>query len=220
MAAKAVISNGYRWRLALIGVVCLLFAAWSAYDGFVKYPRLNDHARQYVEYQQDNGEGWQETWPDYAREHNLPEIPHPPKGDFSMIAQYVQLAITLPIGLWFTYLFLASLNRWVASDEAGLSSSGGEQVPYDSITTLDKKRWENKGIAVVTYTADQGERRFVIDDWKFERDPTDQILIEVEQRLQPDQIIGDLPESEKIAESEDGPADGSDEGGGDGTPSE
>ena len=212
MAAKAVISNGYRWRLALIGVVCLLFAAWSAYDGFVKYPRINKNFKAWVEFKDKHGEQWVEKWPQHAADYNLPEQPERSKSQWSMIAQYVQLAITLPIGLWFSYLFLSSLNRWVASDENGLTGSRGEQVPYDSIATLDKKRWEAKGIAIVNYSDDQGQRRFVLDDWKFEREPTDQILIEVEQRLRPDQIVGDKPESEKTDDSDEGQSAGSDDG--------
>jgi len=202
MAAKAAISKGYRWRLAMIAVVCLLFAAWSAYDGFVKYPQINQDFAVWEDFKSNQGEQWVEKWPQYAADNGLPEQPDRSKSSWSIISQYVQLAITFPIGLWFGYLYLLSLNRWVASDEKGLASNRGEHVPYDAITTLNKNRWEAKGIAIVSYNSDQGQRRFVIDDWKFEREQADQILIEVEQRLRPDQIIGDQPESEKIGDSD------------------
>ena len=60
-------------------------------------------------------------------------------------------------------------------------------MPFDAITRLNKRRWE-KGIAVVRYTDATGDGKLVLDDWKFEREPTDRIGDEVEKRLKVDQI--------------------------------
>jgi hypothetical protein len=201
---RATISSGYRWRLAIVALVCLLFAGWSAYDGLVKYPRINREAAAFAEYQEEHPENWQSTWPDHAKANNLPEQPEQPKSDFSIIAQFVQVAITLPIGLIFGYGYVSSAGRWLESDESGLTTSGGEKIPYEAISQLNKDRWKAKGIAVASYNAGEGEKRLVIDDWKFERDPTDEILKSIEQTLSPEQIVGGEPEGEDEEEEADG----------------
>ena len=60
---------------------------------------------------------------------------------------------------------------------------------------LNKRKWRDKGIAKVTYRDGNRKRRFVIDDYKFHRHPTDAILYELEQKIGVDKITGGPPES-------------------------
>ena len=216
MTTRANISPGFRWRLLVVALACLLYAGWSAYDGFVAYPRINETAGIFEKYKLDFPETWNKdsedfrnTWKNYAREHGYPENDKEAgqhKDDLSMIAQYVQLAITLPIGLIFAYGFLGTMGRWIESDESGIATVRRERVPYDSIKRLDKRRWEKKGIAVVTYDAGGSDKRLVIDDWKYDRVPTDQILRDVEAHIDRELIVGGDPEPELVevaSESQD-----------------
>ena len=123
MATRANISPGFRWRLLVVALACLLYAGWSAYDGFVAYPRINETAGIFEKYKLDFPGTWKDTWGEYAHEHGYPENDKEAgqrKDDFSMIAQYIQLAITLPIGLIFAYGFLGTMGRWIESDESAL----------------------------------------------------------------------------------------------------
>lgn len=199
MAAKALISQGYRWRLFAIAIGCLAFAGWSAYDGFVAYPLKNQYAATFEQYKQDHGADWVNTWEPYANEHGIPIEPDPPKSQFSMIAQYVQMGITLPIGLLFGYVYLSTMGRWIASSEQGLTSSRKQNISYEAIRTLNKARWNSKGIAVVCYDAGDRERRLVLDDWKFNRAMIGVILADVEAQLSDDQIVGGVREPDPAA---------------------
>ena len=52
-----------------------------------------------------------------------------------------------------------------------------------TITGLGKKDWDSKGIARVRYSLDGRQGQFIVDDYKFETDPSRQILDEIEQLL-------------------------------------
>lgn len=188
------------WRLALLAAVFLLFAVWSAYDGFYGYPRYNRIVAEARQYMQENS-NWRETWEAYARQRGLPSNPQNlrEKTAFDIYSQYAMLAITLPIGLAALITLIRGFSRWIAMDETGLITSWGQRVPFDQITRLDKQRWRNKGIAVVSYQDEGIERRLVLDDWKFETEPTRQLLRAVEAHLKPEQIVGDSPEAPPAA---------------------
>jgi len=78
-----------------------------------------------------------------------------------------------------------------------LASKGGGEIELKDITKIDKTRWEKKGITKVSATgADGKERTMIIDDLKFEREPTDQIMAEIERVAGVDKIIGGKSEAE------------------------
>jgi hypothetical protein len=215
MTHKATISSGYRWRLLAVAVVCLLFAGWSAYDGLVGYPRINriradyERLRGPFDGKQITLEHFQAQWDQYKRAHGIPatvDEPDRSKSQFSLIAQYVQVAITLPIGQLFGFTYVATARRWVAAGDQGLTSSRRENVSFGSITRLDKARWKSKGIAVVHYHAGSGEKRLVLDDWKYDREATGAILRLLEARLDRAQIVGGEPEPIDTASTPGGQA--------------
>ena len=191
MAIKAMIKSGYRWRLAAVAVMCLGWATLCVKDGFFTYPEINrvraDYDQLKQQYDQKMApEEFKEAWAAYQLENGLDighDEPDPRKSQFSMIAQYVMLAITLPIGLFFGYFYIASAGRWVAADDAGLSTSRGDQVDFAGIEQLNKDRWATKGIALVKYRKGDAARRIILDDWKYDRTATLQILRTVESHL-------------------------------------
>ncbi len=64
-----------------------------------------------------------------------------------------------------------------------LFAPSGVRIPFDAITGLGKKKWEGKGFATVLYKIDGRKGRFLLDDYKFDRDATHQILAEIEERI-------------------------------------
>ncbi len=194
MAAKAPISSGYLLRLALVALVCLAYAAWSAYDGFVKYPEHNRSVAALEKVKEEHPTDWQPIWEKMAEENDWSKTPGELKSNFSMIAQYVQLGITLPIGLLFAFFWLAHRGKWMATDETGVLTSAGQRVSFDAIQRVDKQRWATKGIALVWHQDGGVEKKLVIDDWKYERGPTDDILREIELHLTREQIVNGEPE--------------------------
>jgi hypothetical protein len=184
MTRKARIRTGYRARPALIALLLIGYGIWAVYDGFYAYPRDNaQHAKLEAFKQQDN---WQVKWESYAREEGLPLNPQDIEyhGWSDMYLQYGLMIFCLPVGLLALGVTLRCGWLWVGSDERGLHANGGRSVPWDRITSVDKTRWDSKGIAVVHYIDDQGQpRRLTLDDWKYETEPTRQILKQVESQL-------------------------------------
>ena len=69
-----------------------------------------------------------------------------------------------------------------------------DSVELDRIVSIDKKQWKDKGIAKITYEDGGRNRRFVLDNYKFDRHPTTEILRQIEANVGPDKIVGGPPE--------------------------
>ena len=188
MPVKAKTWSGYQFRVGLIGLVCIGFGGCSLWDGFVRYPSQNDIKTAYDTLDEETRD---EKWPAIARSKGWPadpdEIPGHFRTDSDIMTQFIMAAITVPIGLLFGYFFARSYGRWVATDDEGITTSWGQNVRFDQINRLGKQKW-SKGIAVVHHNEGDLERKLVLDDWKYEREPMGQIVEEVESHLAPDQI--------------------------------
>jgi hypothetical protein len=126
-------------------------------------------------------------WAKYMHERGIKSIPE-------VFTQYVQAAVATLIGLFLLSIPLRSRGRWIEADETGITSSWGQSFRYDEVEEVNKRRWRDKGIAKVTYVAGGRRQLFVIDDFKFVRESTDQILFELEQRIELERITGGPPE--------------------------
>ena len=197
MPVRANISKGYIWRPGLIGVAALLFSAWFFYDGFVKYPLQKEmseaHTRIYQEHTDPIEAG--REWEKLAQSKGWPVAKPTAKTDTDIMTQKVLGGITAPVGLYFLFTFIVSLGKWIEADERGVRTRSGHEAGYDKITSIDKSRWQSKGIAVVQYESNGQPGRIVLDDWKFEREPTKRILEAIEERM-PGGETGEVEEDE------------------------
>ncbi|MEQ8837607.1 MAG: hypothetical protein RID07_12445, partial [Lacipirellulaceae bacterium] len=102
-----------------------------------------------------------------------------------------------------------SLGTWIEGNGSSITSSWGQTVPFDQVTQLDKKKWKNKGIAKVQYTDNGKKKTFVIDDFKFLREPTGDILRQLEGSIDHGKIVIGKPEPPKQAkgDTEEQPAE-------------
>jgi hypothetical protein len=156
----------YRVTRYIFCAVMLAMGAWFGYDGFVTYPRQNElhllHARDPVTYPQD-----------YAFHNGA-----------SIQLQKI-LAAVLPVaGI--------GLLAWTLHNSRGayrlsgdvLSVPGHPDVPLAGITQIDKSKWDRKGIAKLDYELAAGQKgTLTLDDFVYDRPPTDRILEEIEARL-------------------------------------
>jgi hypothetical protein len=71
----------------------------------------------------------------------------------------------------------------VRTDEEAVFTPSGTRVPFGAITGVGKKKWEDKGLATVRYEIEGRKGEFVLDDYKFDRDATHQILAEIEEKV-------------------------------------
>jgi hypothetical protein len=117
------------------------------------------------------------------------------KIESSIIYQYVFIAIGLVIGAPCLVWYVRSRNTWIESTDDGLRASWGQELKISQIRKFDKKKWEKKGIGVLHYAPPQGaEETFVIDDLKYDRKTTDEIVRWIESQIPLEMIVNGVPE--------------------------
>ncbi|WP_432799435.1 hypothetical protein [Poriferisphaera sp. WC338] len=184
MSVKTVISGGYRARLGVIGLVLIGFGIYCLYDGFIAYPEKQRMQIAFAELKKDSPDDWAEKWRVMSAENGWSEAqPEAPMSDLSIYTQFIMAGITLPFGLYFGGLFLLSGGRFVEADEKGIRSNKVSDVSWDDVKSVDSSRWQSKGIAVVHYERASGAGVVTLDDWKFEREPTQEIYSMVANHL-------------------------------------
>ncbi|MCC7204238.1 MAG: hypothetical protein IT441_04110 [Phycisphaeraceae bacterium] len=190
---KAKIRQGYLLRLLILTVACLAGSVWFLYDGYVAYPHQNQMLEAYLQIQKaypDNADLVTEEWQRQAAENGWPidfSGPAPGKAHSSndILVQRALGFSLVPLAIWIGLALLSHANRWVKIDNDALITSRGQRIDLSQIARLDKRRWQSKGIAVVQ---DRQDRRIVLDDWKYDREPTSRIVEEIEKHLTPEQI--------------------------------
>lgn len=203
MDFKATLANGYRNRLLLITVGALLYAGWAYYDATIKYPDQIKAWTTYRDLQTNKKDTFREEWPAVAEENGW-DINPPSERDKSDIAtQWVQFAIVFPIGSYCLISLLLWSRRYVGCDSEKLYAHGGTEVPFGQITKIDATRWDTKGIALVHYDIGQGEKTLKLDDWKYERAPSDEVFERLVDQVDDEKIIGfSKVESDDLADSD------------------
>lgn len=185
---KANIDRKYLWRLGLIALVFLAMALWFAYDGAVTYPEQRERALKYLELKEADRLG---EWEEIADARGWPaEDPGEPKEEADFHAQFIMGALVALPGLFFSFLFVRARGRWIELDGTELRTSEGRQVELGQIVAMDKAKWQSKGIAKIHYQHNGRKRRLILDDWKYDTEPTRAILREVESSLDSSQIVG------------------------------
>ena len=188
MTLRAETNPRYYIRFGLITLMCFGFSLWSLFDGYVTYP--NQRVRG-LEYEKLKEEGRENEWAAIAKEKDWPtEYPGEPKTENVIKGQYIMAVVTGILGLGFLIFVFRSRGRWIEATETGLVTSWGKQLDYDQIVKLNKKSWKSKGIARV-----RGRKaRIVLDDCKYDRPATEEILRLVESKIDIDLIVGGAPE--------------------------
>ena len=181
----------YRGKRLIFAIGLIVLGGWFGYDGWVAWPAKNQEA--------------------IAR-GGVTKLPH---SDLDIKIQKI-LAVTLPpLGLlWLGRIFYTSRGTYRLRGDT-LSVPGHPAIPIDSITQIDLSRWERKGIAVIEYERSRGtgdgatgdgsavidyERsgrtaRFVLDDFIYQRKPTDDILDRIKARVAPEEAAAATPEA-------------------------
>ena len=166
----------------------------------VAYPNQRERALKYLEFKEagqeavfggeEDGE-WLEKWRAYAKEQGWPTSnPGEPKTEADFKVQFAMAGLCGVIGIaLFAKVFL-SLGTWIEADEEGISTSWGQRVPFDQIASINKKDWAKKGLARIRYADNGRTKRFVLDDFKFLRQPTDEIMRLIEQKVDHNKITG------------------------------
>lgn len=175
----------YRWRVYVFFIMVFGYGLWSARDGFIKWPA--DNARNQAI--RDRGGRPPEV------DHNYASIL------INRVLGVVLPAVSLPLFLWLMY---RSRGAYRLSDGT-LGVPGRAAIPVERIQSLDKSRWERKGVAVVEYQESDGKRAAVVlRDMVYERRTTDEIVDRIEKYLNGGETTtasphpGPLPEPKRL----------------------
>ncbi len=206
MALRANFQKNYGMRYLLLAGGCLFAASWFAYDGFIGYPSKLKYASRYDELAKLDGAEKQAEWKRITAENDWPSSP-PEKTaeeiEDDIFGQYIWATLSLIVGAPALLFYMRTRGTWVEATDTGLTTSWGQTLDFDKVTQLDKKRWASKGIAKAWYQEQGAPRRFVFDDFKYEREPLGMMLRDLEKHLKPEQIVGGPPEKPPVEKEPD-----------------
>ena len=206
MNLQTKINPRYLMRMGLVGLFCVGMTLYCIYDGKVAYPAQRERALAYQEFEENNPDLGQkdlfDEWKVVAAERGWdPGVagkqvtPYgEPKKEDQFNQQLYMAGFTGLFGLIFLTKLFLNRGRWIEADEHGLRSSEKREVKFDQITALNKKKWQNKGIAKVLYEVDGRKNKIVLDDCNYDRETTQAILRHVEGAIGHDRIINGKPE--------------------------
>lgn len=204
MTIRAERDGRFYLRFLIIGLGALGFSLYCLYDGFIGYPHKQEKALLFEKLiEEGRGDDWDAEATKRGWSTTPPEASKPQdKYEVDVKMQFWMAGLTALIAFFPLLAVYRSRGRWIELNDLGLTSSWGQSVSMDQVTALEKRQWRNKGIAKLRYNDNGRQRTFVIDDFKFKREPTDQILAEIENRIGHDKISGGPPEGFEPAEAE------------------
>ena len=181
MPAEARISTTWKRQKLLVGLLVVGFGGYFFFDGSWTWPRSNV---RWLAYEKFKTESRLTEWPAYAESQGwVEEQPHKFYDEEAIKMQFVFGTLLVAIGAIVLGYWATQIRRVVKMDDEAVYTAAGTRVPFGAITGVGKKQWETKGIARVRYELDGRKGQFVVDDYKFDTDPSREILKAIEDRL-------------------------------------
>ncbi len=177
----------YRGKHLAFTVIMIAAGFWFAYDGWIGWPGHNQRLRS-LDQQIDQAEqtGDRKRYQDLKAQLASMHRQYTP---VDLLIQRI-LAVGLPVfGILYGAWTLAVTRGQYRLVGQALMLPGHDPIDFADIQRLDKSRWERKGIATLYYqTATGSERSARLDDFAYERAPTDEIFERIETYLVPPEV--------------------------------
>ena len=191
MELVARISTEWRRRMLFMLFMICGIAAWFLYDGYILWPNEAQRHAVYLEIKDmliDAGDAVDGestsvrlAWERHAREmdykRNIPKARTDGDIKEQRVIGWIMTVVALLYGAWIAWNHTRQV-RVVGEIVIGAS---GQRVKLDSITTIDRKKWKNKGIAFGIYEEGGKQRRLCLDEHKFKG--CEAIIIEADKRI-------------------------------------
>lgn len=171
--SEIIVCRTTRWyakRRLLMVAMLLGFSAYFFYDWRVGYPEQRDKYEVYwPRYQELAKEGNLKAWVEEAKQNAWPESPKETDWDYKIKEQLVWGIGTGVLGLGLLAAFLVNRKKVLTGEADAFITPGGTRVPFSAVTKVDKRKWDNKGLAYVYWKTPEGaEKKAVIDDLIFD----------------------------------------------------
>lgn len=183
--------------MVIMTLVALGMGAFFLYDGMVRYPekgRIYQTHEVWNEYEGERNEflrteiddeNWtahaqsapsfqpyafweHESWKSYANAKGWPE--KPPEKDYGkkVMEQFVCAGICFAIAIGLLAALAVSRSRTLRADGESFTTPAGRRIAFANARRVDKRKWDNKGLAYVYYDDEEGNRkRATIDCLKY-----------------------------------------------------
>lgn len=193
------ISKEWRRRMLFMLFMVSCIAGWFLYDGYSVWPSEAQRHAEFVEIEgglvesgkieavehkahgAEVNEYLRIAWERHAREAGYKRDIPKERTDASIREQrmigWVMMTGSALFGLW----VLWNHKLRVRAEGETVIGTSGVRVELDSIVAIDRKKWENKGIAFAIYESEGKQRRLCLDDHKFKG--CEAIVLEAEKRI-------------------------------------
>lgn len=211
MKVRADVDNKFIRRFLFIAIGCFVFMLWGLYDGLYTNPLELERAIAYKELSKKVESGQMtesekdEQWKSLVNERGwaLAKPKSPEVAQNYVYFQWFVFALGLILGVFFLIKYFKLLNSWMEADDKTVTTSWGESLQLDRVTGIDKRKWEKKGIAKVSFTDESGRARTMIfDDFKYHRESMAEIMKRAEKHVPADKIIGGATPPQNVSQEE------------------
>ncbi|MEM6884502.1 MAG: hypothetical protein AAF571_05670 [Verrucomicrobiota bacterium] len=193
MEIHATLTKEWKQRWLILTGFMFAGALWFYYDGFIGYPKL---AERYHEYEQlteeliatgaaidKRDQVVVESWRDYATERGWKRDLPKKKTDKDFANQKKYGSVLVVVSLILLGWYRKSTQQTVEFDGTTITGTDGAQVKAADVASIDKRKWENKGIVYAHYDVDGTGQKMTLDAYKF--DGVEKIVEVLDKRLNP-----------------------------------
>lgn len=129
-------------------------------------------------------------WQEYSGEMEMDKTPaEHPFDEGKIREQIIVFYICLGLALGTLFFLLRTMRRSIRADGSALTTATGRSIPYADMRTLDLRKWDTKGIALVDFEGPSGSGRARIDGltyggFKKEQDePAEQLMRKIRENF-------------------------------------
>jgi len=103
-------------------------------------------------------------WQEYSGEKRMAKTPPKKPFDAGKIReQIIVFYICLALSLITLFFLIRTMRRTLSANHIALTTATGKTIPYADMKTLDLRKWDTKGIALIDYKGTSGTGRARID---------------------------------------------------------
>jgi len=103
-------------------------------------------------------------WQKYTEENHMSDkVAEKPFDAGKIREQKIVFYICLSLVVSTLFLLIRTMLRSVSADSSALTTASGKVIPYEDMKTLDLRKWDTKGIALIDFDGSAGSGRARVD---------------------------------------------------------